>query len=283
MIVSFVTEKHAPGEPPDEGFYEQNRLSRRKLLMGGLLFIASSSVAAAKEGEEGLLEQLRQARLRKQKAPERLLDGLFRRPRDRDYIFDDPGFDDFGNGEGEYYDPALLPPPESEFDYPVEPIDPSLIDSVYRRQVAEFDGFVKPGTIIVDPKAHFLYRALGNRQAMRYGVGVGRAGFAWSGEAEIGMKRRWPRWVPPKEMVDRDKRAKKWANGQPGGPDNPLGARALYLYSGGKDTLYRIHGTNEPQSIGKSVSSGCVRMLNEDVAELFDKVKIGTQVIVRSY
>ena len=112
---------------------------------------------------------------------------------------------------------------------------------------------------------------------MRYGVGVGRDGFAWAGEAEIRMKRRWPRWVPPKEMVDRDKRAKKWVNGQPGGPDNPLGARALYLYSGGKDTLYRIHGTNEPQSIGKSVSSGCVRMLNEDVAELFDQVEIGTQ------
>ena len=148
--------------------------------------------------------------------------------------------------------------------------------------MVEFDGFVKPGTIIVDPKSHFLYKVLGHRQAMRYGVGVGRDGFAWAGEAEIRMKRRWPRWVPPKEMVDRDKRAKKWVNGQPGGPDNPLGARALYLYSGGKDTLYRIHGTNEPQSIGKSVSSGCVRMLNEDVAELFDQVEIGTQVIVRA-
>ena len=126
-------------------------------------------------------------------------------------------------GEEEYYDPALLPPPESDFDYPIEPVDPSLIESVYRRQVVEFNGFVKPGTIIVDPKAHFLYQVLGNRQAMRYGVGVGRDGFAWSGKAEIRMKRRWPRWVPPKEMVARDKRARKWANGQPGGPDNPLG------------------------------------------------------------
>ena len=175
-----------------------------------------------------------------------------------------------------------MPPPESEFDYPVEPVDLSLIESRYRRQVVEFDGFVKPGTIVVDPKAHFLYYVRRNGQATRYGVGVGRAGFAWSGNAEIRMKRRWPRWVPPKEMVDRDERAQKWFNGQPGGPDNPLGARALYLYSGGKDTLYRIHGTNEPQSIGKSVSSGCVRMLNEDVAELFDQVEIGTQVIVRS-
>jgi lipoprotein-anchoring transpeptidase ErfK/SrfK len=148
--------------------------------------------------------------------------------------------------------------------------------------VVSFDGFVGPGTIIIDPKQHFLYQILGNRQAVRYGVGVGRDGFAWSGEAEIRMKRRWPRWVPPKEMVARDKRARKWANGQPGGPDNPLGARAMYLYAGGKDTLYRIHGTIEPQSIGKSVSSGCVRMLNEDVAELFDQVEIGTKVIVRS-
>jgi lipoprotein-anchoring transpeptidase ErfK/SrfK len=148
--------------------------------------------------------------------------------------------------------------------------------------VVEFDGFVKPGTIVVDPRAHFLYNVLGNRQAIRYGVGVGRDGFAWAGEAEIRMMRRWPRWVPPKEMVDRDKRAKKWVNGQPGGPGNPLGARALYLYSEGKDTLYRIHGTTEPQSIGKSVSSGCVRMLNEDVADLFQRVMIGTKVIVRS-
>ena len=117
---------------------------------------------------------------------------------------------------------------------------------------------------------------------MRYGVGVGRDGFAWSGNAEIRMKRRWPRWVPPKEMVARDERAAKWANGQPGGPGNPLGARALYLFSGGKDTLYRIHGTFEPESIGKSVSSGCIRMLNEDVAHLFEQVAIGTQVIVRA-
>ena len=110
---------------------------------------------------------------------------------------------------------------------------------------------------------------------MRYGVGVGSDGFAWSGNAEIRMKRSWPAGYSPKEMVARDKLARKWANGQPGGPNNPLGARALYLYAGGKDTLYRIHGTNEPQSIGKSVSSGCVRMLNEHVAELLTKSKSG--------
>ena len=252
-----------------QGFHVQDILSRRKLLMSGLLFIAGSSVATAKDGEGDFAVQNRLARQRQLEAPD------FEEPWDRDY--EEPW-----DGEEQYYDPALLPPPESEFDYPIEQVDPSLIESRYRRQVVEFDGFVKPGTIVVDPKAHFLYQVRGNRQAMRYGIGVGRAGFAWSGKAEIRMKRRWPRWVPPREMVDRDERAQKWANGQPGGPDNPLGARALYLYAGGKDTLYRIHGTNEPQSIGKSVSSGCIRMLNEDVADLFDQVEIGTQVIVRS-
>ena len=249
----------------------QHRLSRRKLLLSGLLFITSSSVAAAKDGEGLFAVQQRLARQRKLEAPD-YGEGLFgarkrlsRRPKVE-----------------QYYDPALLPPPESDFDYPIEAVDPSLIEPRYRRQVVEFNGLVKPGTIIVDPAAHFLYQVFGNRQAVRYGVGVGRDGFAWSGKAEIRMKRSWPRWVPPKEMVARDKRARKWANGQPGGPGNPLGARALYLYADGKDTLYRIHGTIEPESIGKSVSSGCVRMLNEDVADLFDQVEIGTQVIVRS-
>jgi lipoprotein-anchoring transpeptidase ErfK/SrfK len=241
--------------------------------MSGILFIAGSSVAGARDGEG----------TRRFNAQRGLPNGSRRQVPDFWEPWDDePAYGEEEYGDEEYYDPDLLPPPESEFDYPIEPVDPSLIESVYRRQVVEFNDFVKPGTIVVDPKAHFLYYALGNRQATRYGVGVGRDGFKWSGEAEIRMKRSWPRWVPPKEMVARDKRARKWANGQPGGPDNPLGARALYLYAGGKDTLYRIHGTNEPESIGKSVSSGCIRMLNEDVAELFEKVDIGTKVIVRS-
>ncbi len=263
-------------DQPDAGYNVPPRLSRRKLVTSGLLFIAGSTFAAAKDSEE-LLERKRLEKLRgkrKREAPD------YDEPWNQDYDPWDQGYDEPYYGEDEY-DPALLPPPEAEFDYPVEPVDPSLIDRVYRRQVVEFNDFVQPGTIVVDPKAHFLYRVLGNRQATRYGVGVGRDGFAWAGEAEIRMKRRWPRWVPPKEMVARDKRARKWANGQPGGPDNPLGARALYLYAGGKDTLYRIHGTTEPGSIGKSVSSGCIRMLNEDVAELFEQVEIGTKVIVR--
>ncbi len=251
-------------------------LSRRKLVLSGLVFVAGSSIAAAKDGEgtRQFWERKRtDDRLRK-RYPD------FFESWDDDYDEDLRRFGDPAYGEDEY-DPALLPPPEADFDYPIERVDPALIEPRYRRQVVEFGGPQKPGTIIVDPAAHFLYHVREHRQAMRYGVGVGRDGFAWSGTAEIRMKRRWPRWVPPKEMVARDERAAKWANGQPGGPGNPLGARALYLYSGGKDTLYRIHGTVEPQSIGKSVSSGCVRMLNEDVADLFDQVEIGTQVIVR--
>ena len=260
-----------------------NSFSRR-LVTGGLLLLASSTLAFARDGEGRRI-------IRRQ------LEGLERRdyldPWDPDdypdqydeelYLdFDDEAFDvDQGFDDDQGYDPDLLPPPESEVDYPIEPVDPSLIESRYRRQAVEFDDDVELGTIVVNPKAHFLYFVRGNRQAIRYGVGVGRAGFSWSGVAEIKMKRRWPRWVPPKEMVARDERAMKWANGQPGGPDNPLGARALYLYSDGKDTLYRIHGTPEPKSIGRSVSSGCIRMLNEDVADLFDRVEIGTKVIVR--
>ena len=253
----------------------QDIFSRRKLLLSGLLLVAGSSVAAAKDGEGDFTERDRLIRQRRRKNPG------YEQSRDPGYDYDWDRFDDPGYDDEDYYDPDLLPPPEADFDYPIETVDPALIEPRYRRQVVEFDGLVKPGTIIVDPAAHFLYQVRGNRQAVRYGVGVGRDGFAWSGKAEIRMKRRWPRWVPPKEMVARDKRARKWANGQPGGPGNPLGARALYLYADGKDTLYRIHGTIEPESIGKSVSSGCVRMLNEDVADLFDQVPIGTQVIVR--
>ena len=178
------------------------------------------------------------------------------------------------------YDPALLPPPESEVDYPVEPANLKKIPHQFRRQIVEYFGAEPPGTIIVDPGARFLYHIREYGEAVRYGVGVGRAGFAWAGEATIFMKRRWPRWVPPREMAARDKNAMKWANGQPGGPDNPLGARALYLYANGVDTLYRIHGTNDPSSIGKAISSGCIRLLNQDIAELFLQVPIGTRVVV---
>lgn len=183
--------------------------------------------------------------------------------------------------EEQYFDPALLPPPESEIDFPIEPVNPRKIKKQFRRQTVDFEGYEDPGTLVVDPDNRFLYHVLAYGRAKRYGVGVGRAGFAWAGDAKIGMKRRWPRWVPPREMVDRDENARKWVNGQPGGPENPLGARALYLYANGQDTLYRIHGTNEPHTIGKAMSSGCIRMLNQDVADLFENVLVGTPVTVR--
>jgi lipoprotein-anchoring transpeptidase ErfK/SrfK len=176
--------------------------------------------------------------------------------------------------------PSLIPPAESLTDFPVEPVSAGIVPAKYRRQTVAYDGLELPGTIVVDPAQRFLYFVLEGGQAIRYGVGVGRAGFSWSGEATVQLKRKWPRWLPPEEMVFRDDRAKTWSNGMPGGPKNPLGARALYLYANGQDTLFRIHGTNEPQSIGKAMSSGCIRMLNQDVAELFERVQKGTPVVV---
>ena len=188
--------------------------------------------------------------------------------------------DIFNNDSMGYYDPDLLPPPESEIDFPIVGVDPKRIKKRYRRQEVDYEGDEDAGTVIVDPAHRFLYYVTDSGRAIRYGVGVGRQGFEWSGDAVVGMKRRWPRWVPPAEMIDRDEKAAKWPNGMPGGPDNPLGARALYLYQDNVDTLYRIHGTNEPSSIGKAMSSGCIRMLNEDIASLYDKVAIGTPVTV---
>jgi lipoprotein-anchoring transpeptidase ErfK/SrfK len=187
----------------------------------------------------------------------------------------------YGGDDEEYFNPDLLPPAESEIDFPIEPVNLRKIKKKFRRQYVDYEGLEEPGTVVVDPADRFLYHVLAYGEAMRYGVGVGRAGFEWAGDAQIAMKRRWPRWVPPREMIDRDPKARPWINGQPGGPDNPLGARALYLYANGVDTGYRIHGTNDPSSIGKAMSSGCIRMLNQDVAELFERAPLGTRVVVK--
>jgi lipoprotein-anchoring transpeptidase ErfK/SrfK len=137
-----------------------------------------------------------------------------------------------------------------------------------------------PGTIIVKTSDRRLVYVLPDDLAISYGVGVGRTGFTWHGIAKVGRKAKWPPWQPPSEMIERDPLAAKYAGGMPGGPDNPLGARAIYLFEGAKDTLYRIHRTREPWSIGLAVSSGCIRMLNEEVIDLYDRVKIGAKVIV---
>ena len=164
--------------------------------------------------------------------------------------------------------------------FPVPAIDLSQIDSQFYRQEVSYSSDEAPGTIVVDPGRHFLYHVKGGGRATRYGVGVGKEGFGWNGQARIARKSEWPQWFPPVEMQARDARARKYANGMPGGADNPLGARAMYLYQGDRDTLYRIHGTTEPWSIGKSMSSGCIRLLNQDVIDLYRNTNVGTKVIV---
>lgn len=150
------------------------------------------------------------------------------------------------------------------------------------REVVDFNTSERPGTIIVRTRERALYQVLPNGQAKRYLVAVGKEGFAWSGVARIGMKRKNPTWTPPAEMIERTPKYAKWRNGMPGGiPENPLGARALYLFDGGGDTMYRIHGTNAPSSIGTAASSGCIRMLNREVVELFNNTPVGTKVIVQ--
>jgi len=149
------------------------------------------------------------------------------------------------------------------------------------REIVDFKSSEKPGTIIIKTRERALYQVLGNGKAKRYLVAVGKEGFSWSGTARIGMKRENPKWTPPPEMIKRTPKYARWAKGMPGGiPENPLGVRALYLFNGGGDTQYRIHGTNAPSSIGTAASSGCIRMLNREVIELYRNTPVGTKVIV---
>jgi len=147
------------------------------------------------------------------------------------------------------------------------------INPIYQRQEVDYTGSQPAGTILIDTPNKFLYLVEKGRRALRYGIGVGREGFAWSGVEKISRKAEWPDWTPPPEML---KRRPDLPTHMAGGPENPLGARALYLGS----SLYRIHGTNEPETIGTNVSSGCIRMMNEDVIDLYNRVPVGTKVIV---
>ena len=154
------------------------------------------------------------------------------------------------------------------------------LDPRFAPQNVSYPGY-DPDTIVIDPENHYLYLVLDGGKARRYGVGVGRAGLSLKGTAVVGRKARWPSWRPTDNMIRRDpKKYARYANGVPGGPNNPLGARALYLYRDGRDTYYRIHGTNEPSSIGRSVSNGCIRMINDHVVELYERVPVGTTVVV---
>ena len=167
---------------------------------------------------------------------------------------------------------------DSGIEIPALPIE--KIPEAYRRQVVEYATDQVPGTIIIDPSKRLLYYVLNETKAIRYGIAVGRAGFEWSGEATVAEKKVWPTWTPPKEMIARKPELAKWEKGQPGGPTNPLGARAIYLLSNGVDYGYRIHGTPEWFTIGRNVSSGCIRMINQDVIDLYARVKGGEKVIV---
>ena len=181
---------------------------------------------------------------------------------------------------------AYGPVPGERFPVPAAPL--SRINPSFLRARVAYASRNKPGTIIIDPAARYLYFVEEGRRAMRYGVGVGKEGFAWSGTAVIHDKQEWPDWYPPKEMIQRrpDLRPQltelQSGIGVPGGPANPLGARAMYLWQGNKDTLYRIHGTNEPWTIGTSVSSGCIRMINQDAIDLYARTATGTNVVVLS-
>lgn len=150
---------------------------------------------------------------------------------------------------------------------------PQTVAPRYQRQAVSYGGKHRAGTIVVDTQQRFLYYVLGNGRAIRYGIGVGRPGFEWSGVKKVTRKAEWPSWRPPSEMLKRRPDLPKFMEG---GPSNPLGARALYLGS----SLYRIHGTNKPNTIGTNVSSGCIRMLNKDVIDLYGRVRVGTRVIV---
>ena len=160
------------------------------------------------------------------------------------------------------------------------------VDPAYRRSAVSYATRQPPGTIVVDPSEHFLYLVDQGGRALRYGVGVGGEGFGWSGVATVHSKQEWPDWHPTNDYLQRRPEVRPNLNeldnglGMVGGPANPLGARALYLWQGNKDTLYRIHGTNEPWTIGKNVSAGCIRLTNEDIIDLYDRTPVGTKVVV---
>lgn len=169
--------------------------------------------------------------------------------------------------------------PNEPFPLPAARID--LVPPRFWRQVVDDPTGERPGTIVVDTANRFLYLVREDGKALRYGVGIGRDGFAWSGRARIAYKRAWPTWTPPSEMIARQPELEQYRRGMAPGLDNPLGARALYIFQDGVDTLYRLHGNPDERSIGQAVSSGCVRLLNQDVIDLFERVPSGTPIVVR--
>lgn len=171
--------------------------------------------------------------------------------------------------------------PDEQFPVPSVKID--QLDKLFWRTDIDYPTQEKPGTLIVDTPAKYLYHVKSGGRATRYGIGVGREGFAWSGRANVAYKRKWPRWTPPDSMVARQPNLEPYSianGGMDPGLKNPLGARALYIHEGGRDTLYRLHGTPEAFSIGKAVSSGCIRLINQDIIHLYNEVRDGSPLVV---
>ena len=176
---------------------------------------------------------------------------------------------------------AAMYGPRPDEPHPLPATDISEVDPRFLRREVAYYGREEPGTIVVDTAARYLYLVREGGRAIRYGIGVGKEGLAWGGRARVGRKAVWPSWTPTAAMIRREpERNARWAAGMQGGLDNPLGARALYLYDGGRDTMYRIHGTTEPWSIGQSVSSGCIRLFNQDIIDLHSRVPVGSPVVV---
>jgi len=164
--------------------------------------------------------------------------------------------------------------------FPIPAADISKVDPKYYRRKVRYETKEEPGTIIVDPSNYYVYRIEGDGNATRYGANVGRQGFLWSGEAYIGRKAEWPTWTPPPEMIRRQPETAKYARGMPGGPENPLGARTLYLYQKGVYTLYTLYSTSDPETIGTYLTSGCTGLLTQDMFDLYNRTPVKTKVIV---
>lgn len=174
--------------------------------------------------------------------------------------------------------------PMPEEDFPIPAVDLKKVPPKFYRRLVDDPTGEMPGTIVVDVPSFYLYLVMEGGRAMRYGVGLGRQGFSWAGEGVIQYKRRWPRWTPPDEMIARQPELERYSvrnGGQAPGLNNPLGARALYIFQNGEDTLYRVHGSPEYWTIGRAVSSGCVRLMNQDIIDLYDRVPARTRIVVR--
>ncbi len=171
--------------------------------------------------------------------------------------------------------------PVTDAGYQLPRIPIEKVPQKYRRQVVRYDTAEKPGTIVVDTGNKFLYFVMPEGKAMRYGIGVGREGFEWHGTARVALKREWPTWTLPAAMIKRQPEREKWAGGMPPGLSNPRGARALYLFNKGGDSGYRLHGSPEWNSIGHAMSSGCVRLMNQDIIDLYNRAEVGAKVIVQ--